>query len=223
MLSYVIFGMAYAFAAAVQPGPLQTYLISQSLSHGWRRTLPAAFSPLISDGPVIVLVLLVLSRVPAWLTQWLRCAGGVFVLYLAFSAAKTWRTYNAKDITRAPSKRQSVLRAAMVNLLNPNPYISWSLVMGPLLLKGWREAPAHGIGLLVGFYAVMVLSLAGIIALFAMARNLGPRVNRALIALSAVALACFGCYLLWSGVLAGSAQFSSFSRTIESTRTANPS
>jgi threonine/homoserine/homoserine lactone efflux protein len=56
MSTYLILGMAYAFAAAVQPGPLQTYLISQTLSHGWRRTLPAAFSPLIGDGPVIVLV-----------------------------------------------------------------------------------------------------------------------------------------------------------------------
>jgi len=45
----------------------------------------------------------------------------------------------------------------------------------------------------------MVLSLAGTIVLFAAARNLGPRVNRVLIGLSSLALACFGCYLLWSG------------------------
>jgi len=52
----------------------------------------------------------------------------------------------------------------------------------------------------LGFYGTMVLSLAGTIALFAAARNLGPRVTRVLIALSSVALACFGCYLLWSGI-----------------------
>jgi threonine/homoserine/homoserine lactone efflux protein len=200
MLTYLILGMTYAFAAAVEPGPLQTYLISQTLSHGWRRTLPAAFCPLISDGPIIVLVLLVLSRVPAWLAQGLRLAGGVFVLYLAWGAVKAWRGYDAADVARAPSKRQSVLRAALVNVLNPNPYVSWSLVLGPLLLKGWREAPAHGVALLAGFYGTMVLSLAGTIALFAAARNLGPRVTRVLIGVSAAALACFGCYLLWSGI-----------------------
>jgi threonine/homoserine/homoserine lactone efflux protein len=200
MWTYLILGMTYAFAAAVQPGPLQTYLISQTLSHGWRRTLPAAFCPLISDGPVILLALLVLSRVPAWLAQGLRLAGGVFVLYLAWGAVKAWRRYDAKDMARAPSKRQSVLRAALVNVLNPNPYISWSLVLGPLLLKGWRESPAYGVALLAGFYGTMVLSLAGTIALFAAARNLGPRVNRVLIGLASVALACFGCYLLWSGI-----------------------
>jgi threonine/homoserine/homoserine lactone efflux protein len=197
MSTYLILGMAYAFAAAVQPGPLQTYLISQTLSHGWRRTLPAAFSPLISDGPVIVLVLLVLSRVPVWLVQGLRLAGGVFVLYLAWGAVKAWRGYDAQQMAPAPS---SLLRAALVNVLNPNPYISWSLVLGPLLLKGWREAPANGVALLAAFYGTMVLSLAGTIVLFAAARNLGPRVTRVLIGLSSVALACFGCYLLWSGV-----------------------
>jgi threonine/homoserine/homoserine lactone efflux protein len=197
MSTYLILGMAYAFAAAVQPGPLQTYLISQTLSHGWRRTLPAAFCPLISDGPVIVLVLLVLSRVPVWLAQALRLAGGLYVLYLAWGAVKAWRGYDAADMAPAPS---SLLRAALVNVLNPNPYISWSLVLGPLLLKAWRQAPADGVALLAGFYGTMVLSLVGTIALFATARNLGPRVTRVLIGLSALALACFGCYLLWSGV-----------------------
>ena len=195
MLPYLILGMTYAFAAAVQPGPLQTYLISQTLSHGWRRTLPAAFSPLLSDGPVILLVLLVLSRVPVWMAQGLRLAGGVFVLYLAWGALKASRSYDARDMPPAPSKRRSVLKAALVNLLNPNPYIAWSLVLGPLLLKGWREAPSHGVALLAGFYGVMVLGLAGTIALSATAGNLGPRVNRVLIGLSSLALACFGFYL----------------------------
>ena len=159
--------------------------------------LPASFSPLISDGPVIALTLLVLSRVPVWLAQGLRLAGGVFVLYLAWGAVKAWRRYDAEDVSPAPS---SLFRAALVNVLNPNPYISWSLVLGPLLLKAWREAPANGVALLAGFYGVMVLSLAGTIVLFAAARNLGPRVTRVLIGLSSVALACFGCYLLWSGI-----------------------
>jgi threonine/homoserine/homoserine lactone efflux protein len=151
---------------------------------------------------VIALALLVLSRVPVWLAQGLHLAGGVFVLYLAWGALKAWRGYDAQDMPPAPS---SLLRAALVNLLNPNPYIAWSLVLGPLLLKAWRETPAHGVALLAGFYGTMVLSLAGTIALFAAARNLGPRVTRVLIGLSSVALACFGCYLLCSagGLAAG--------------------
>ncbi len=199
MTGYLILGITYAFAAAVQPGPFQTYLISQTLTNGWHRTVPAAFAPLLSDGPIIALVLLVLSRMPAWLVQVLQGAGGVFILYLAFGAFKTWRDFDVTKAVEVRSSRQTVLKAIMVNLLNPAPYIGWSLVMGPLLIKGWRESPANGIALLAGFYTTLILVTLGIMLLFSAARNLGPRVSRALVGVSAIALTCFGLYELWLG------------------------
>jgi hypothetical protein len=72
--------------------------------------------------------------------------------------------------------------------------------MGPLLLKGWRETPANGISLLVGFYTTMILVTLGIILVFAFARNLGPSVSRTLVGISAIAMACFGFYELWQGL-----------------------
>jgi threonine/homoserine/homoserine lactone efflux protein len=200
MLGYLILGFTFAFAAAVQPGPFQTYLVSQILSRGWRSTLPAAFAPLLSDGPIILLVLVVLSRMPGWLTQGLQCAGGIFLLYLAFGAYKAWHNYQIKDASENQTSRQTVLKAALVNLLNPNPWLAWSLVMGPLLLKGWRETPVNGIALLIGFYASMILVTLGIILLFAFARNLGPRISRTLVGISAIAMACFGIFDLWQGL-----------------------
>jgi threonine/homoserine/homoserine lactone efflux protein len=170
------------------------------MSKGWRRTLPAAFAPLLSDGPIILGVLLILSRVPAWLVTLLQGAGGMFLLYLAVGAFKNWRNYSAIQSAPIPDRQQTVLKAALVNLLNPNPYIGWSLVMGPLLLKGWRETPVNGIALLLGFYVTMVACTMGIILLFAGARNLGPKVSRALVGISALALTCFGIYELWLGI-----------------------
>src|SRR5215216_4817245 len=76
MWLYILQGIGYGFAAGVQPGPLQTYIISQTLTKGWRRSLPAAFAPLISDGPIIAICLLVLSQVPLWLQRFLYIAGG---------------------------------------------------------------------------------------------------------------------------------------------------
>jgi threonine/homoserine/homoserine lactone efflux protein len=202
MVRYLLFGITYAFAAAVQPGPFQSYLISQALSKGWRRTLPAAFAPLLSDGPIIVLVLLLLVNMPGGLIQILQIAGGVFLLYLAAGAFRAWRAYDVTKVAPTQASQQTVLEAALVNLLNPAPYLGWSLVMGPLLLAGWRETPANGIALLLGFYGTMVISSAGIIMLFAAARNLGPQVSRALLGVSALALACFGVYELWLGTRA---------------------
>jgi threonine/homoserine/homoserine lactone efflux protein len=200
MMYYLLLGMTYAFAAAIQPGPFQSYLISQTLSNGWRRTLPAAFAPLLSDGPIIVLVVILLSRIPGWFINVLQCAGGVFLLYLAVNASKAWRNYNTEPVIYSSSSRRSVMQAVVVNFLNPGPYLSWSLVMGPLLLKGWRETPVNGIALLAGFYISMIVSLMGIILLFAFAKTFGPRVTRALIGISTIALACFGIYQLWFGM-----------------------
>jgi len=202
MLVYTMQGIGYGFAAAVQPGPFQTYIIAQTLNKGWRNTLFAAFAPLISDGPIIALVLLVLSQVPGWMERFLHIASGLFILYLAANAFMGWRSFGAASTEAIPSSRQSVFRAALVNVLSPGPYIYWSLVTGPILLTGWRQAPADGIGFLVGFYAAMIASLTGIIVLFGTARHLGPKVNRAMLGLSAVALAGFGVYQLWLGVWA---------------------
>lgn len=200
MFGYLMLGAAYAFAAAVQPGPLQAYLISQSLAHGWRRTVLASFAPVLSDGPIIAVILFILVQMPDWLAPVLQCAGGIFLLYLAFGAWKTWRLYDDQKQAAPPSGQQTLFKAVVINLLNPNPYLGWSLVMGPLLLKGWREAPLHGIALLLGFYGTIVLSSIGIVALFSSARSLGPRINRILIGISAAALAGFSFYLLWQGI-----------------------
>jgi len=200
MWLYIIQGIGYGFAAAVQPGPFQTYLISQTLTKGWKRTLSAALAPLISDGPIIALCLLVLSQIPAWLQRFLYIAGGLFILYLAYGAYRAWKNFDSDISSTESGTHQGVLKAALVNMLNPNPYIYWTLVTGPILLMGWREMPANGVGFLTGFYISILLSLSAIIIVFGTTRQLGPKVNRALIGISAIALFCFSIYQLWRGI-----------------------
>jgi len=200
MTQYLALGAVYGFAAAVQPGPFLAYLVSLVLSNGWRRALPVVLVPLLSDGPVIVLVLLVLSHVPLWWIQLLRFAGGFFILYLALGALRAWRG-GGTLAQPVHDCRQSVLRAALLNLLNPAPYLFWGLVGGPLLLSGWREAPANGVGFLAGFYGAMVASMAGIVLLCACAGRRGDGLNRLLSGVSGAALAGFGLYQIALGIM----------------------
>ena len=81
-----------------------------------------------------------------------------------------------------------------MNFLNPNPWIFWSLVTGPILIHAWDESPGKGVAFLAGFYGAMIVCLALIIILFGTARQLGPRVSRAALGMSAVALAGFGIF-----------------------------
>src|SRR5687768_13045729 len=197
MWLYILQGIGYGFAAAAQPGPFQTYLISQTLIKGWKQILPAAFAPLLSDGPIIALCLLVLNQVPPWLEQFLYIAGGLFLLYLAYGAYTTWKNFDHTISYIETGTQQSIVKAALINTLSPGPYIFWSLVTGPILVTGWRETPIQGIGFMASFYITMILSLIAIIFVFSTARQLGPRVNRALLGISAITLFCFGLYQLW--------------------------
>ena len=199
-MTYLIFGITYAFAAAVQPGPFQAFIISQTLSKGWRTTLPASFGPMLSDAPIISLILLILSNVPDKMVYILQMTGGVFLLYLAYGAYKSWKTFDEKKLVRKDSGKQTLFKAALVNLLNPNPYIGWSLIMGPMLIEGWRIAPVNGLALVIGFYTTLTICTAGIIISFAAARNLGPKVSRVSIGISALALAGFGFYQIYMGM-----------------------
>ena len=199
MISYFIFGLSYSFACVVQPGPFQAYLFSQSITNGWRKTIPLVFAPLISDLPIIILVLFILTIVPPAVLGILQCFGGIFLLYLAFKAYKSLRSLNTNDKTDT-SGYGNLFKAVLVNLFNPNPYLGWSLVMGPMLIKGWSESPKNGIALITGFYSSMIIYSAVMVILFSVAGNLGPQVNRISLFFSVIAFLLFGLYQLWSGI-----------------------
>lgn len=207
MLVYLWQGLVLGGAAAAQPGPFQAYLLSQTLRHGGWRTLPAALAPLVSDGPIIALVLLALTQMPSWLVVLLRLAGGLFLLYLAWGAWLSFRRAATVTDTQAGEIReQSVLKAALINALSPNPYIFWATITGPILLEGWRESAVSGISFLLGFYVALVGGFAGFICLFALTGKLDRRVSRGLSLLAAMTLLGFGLWQLWLGVTAVSLQ-----------------
>jgi len=196
MLKYMVIGGSLAFAAAVQPGPLQVYLLSRVTAIGWRRTLPAALAPLFSDGPIAALALLVLGRLSTGVQSALRLAGGILLLYLAWDAYQQWRRDNShpsEQLERAP---KTLFGAALVNLLNPNPYLGWTLVLGPIVVSAWQESPSFGIAVIVAFYATMVTTLGVLIVLFGSARLLGTKSQRALMFVSVWILGALGLYQL---------------------------
>lgn len=192
-------GFLLGGAAAAQPGPFQAFLLSLVLRNGWARSLPAAFAPLISDGPIIVLVLFVLTRLPEWGLHALRIAGGLFLLYLAWGAFKSFREEMATTEALEPEPR-GVLKAALMNALSPNPYIYWSTITGPILIDAWQQSPGHAVAFLLGFYGALVGGCMLLITLFAAAGKLDPRVSRGLALFSAVALLAFGLFQLFTGL-----------------------
>lgn len=200
MFLYFFQGAAFALSATIMPGPFQAFLLSRSLQYGWKRTLPAALAPLVTDGPIIVLVMIVLTQLPKQFPDILQIAGGLFILYIAkgiFSSLKI------TDLNTEPSRdaaRKSLFQAVAINVLNPNPYIFWSMVGGPIILSGWRESPVLGLSFIVGFFGTFICGLAAMIITFATAGKINSKANQILRGIAAVALLGFGIYLVISGI-----------------------
>jgi threonine/homoserine/homoserine lactone efflux protein len=200
MLEHIIIGGGFAFAAATQPGPLQAFLLSRIVTDGWKRTLPAAFAPLISDGPIAVLILTLLHNVTPGFESVLKGIGGLVFLYFAVKTFFEWRRMRLGRPSLAQSSPQTLSQAVIVNLLNPGPYLGWSLILGPLVLEAWAENPANSIALVVSFYLVMLFSLVLFIVLVGATSFLGSRGRQGLVLASSFALAGIAIYSLWSSL-----------------------
>jgi len=193
MLQYLLFGAGLAFAAVIQPGPFQAFLLSRAVTAGWKRTIPAAFAPVLSDGPIALVTLLVLGRLPLTGQQLLRAAGGILLLYLAWSCVRQLRVPAASAEESHDSAPRTLLQATAVNLLNPNPYLAWALVLGPAVVTAWRTDHLYAAAIVASFYGTIVAGLAiFIVVAGGSARLLSPRVQRALVGVSAAILATLG-------------------------------
>ncbi|MCP4900684.1 MAG: LysE family transporter [bacterium] len=196
MIEYILISSSFAFAASVQPGPLQAFLLARVAEGGWKQTLPASLAPLISDGPIAALVMVILFQVPGNFERVLRAGGGIVLIWFALRAFAQWRRSLDDTKSNVGSAPRTLIQAVFVNLINPGPYLGWSLVLGPLVIEAWAKAPMYAIALVGAFYAVLVLSLAVFILLVGTTSFLGPRGRRALVLVSAVALAILGIYQL---------------------------
>jgi threonine/homoserine/homoserine lactone efflux protein len=200
ILTLFLEGAALGLAAAVTPGTFQTYLISESLSGGFRRAAPIAFAPLISDVPIIIISLLVLNQVPAYFLRLVSLAGGIFALYLAWRLWVSWRRGTEIQVDENGPQKGSLRRGVIANFLTPGPYLFWTLVSGPILLEAGRQSIGFGAAFLIGFYGIFVLGLLGIALLISQARRLGPRVVRTLLLLSCIILVIFAGILITQAI-----------------------
>ena len=74
--------------------------------------------------------------------------------------------------------------------------------MGPLVVTAWRGNPTNAVYFVAGFYFAMVSLNLLIIILFGIAARFGNQVRKVMLGISVLALAGFGLYQLWRGLLA---------------------
>ena len=154
MLSSLTAGFVLGLSSGLAPGPLLTLVITQTLKHGMREGFKVSLAPLITDSFIIAASLLVLSRLAGFerILGAISCAGGLYVLYLAYECMRTG------PITFEAPKDQphSLKKGTLINALNPHPYLFWITVGSPLLLKFRSESIVAPFVFVSCFYALLV-------------------------------------------------------------------
>lgn len=158
--SYLISGAVFGLSAGLSPGPLLTLVISETLKYNAAEGIKVALSPLLTDIPIILFIVLVLSRLSKVLPLLgaISICGGIFIAYLGWESL---RFKGAEAALDSPPPR-SIRKGVAANFLNPSPYLFWLSIGAPMLLK------ADALGGIV-FVSVFYLLLVGSKVLIALA------------------------------------------------------
>jgi threonine/homoserine/homoserine lactone efflux protein len=205
MLEFISRGVQIGITAGTGPGPFQTYTINSALTLGWRKALILCLVPIITDIPLIVLIVFILGALPDPFLYTLQVGGGLFLLWLAWGIVKQWRagaqiggTVDA-SLTQI-STLQVLRRGVLMGLISPGPYLFWGTVNGPELIRALNISLLHGAAFLVAFYGSFICLIALTVAIFDRLRSLDPRITRGILLFTAVLLTWFALTTLWQGI-----------------------
>lgn len=197
--------ISLGLSAVSVPGPLQAYLLNITLRYGWKRGLFVVVSPLVTDGPIILVTVFLLGQLDERIIQGIRVVGGLVLLWIAWGAWKQYRagasftaeSAAAEEITQASiSPRRVLATASAMNFLSPGPYLFWTTVTGPLLLEALEISSLAALGMLVGFYGTFIGGMVILVLIFNRLGNINQRVTNIILLLTIGLLVWFGTMLI---------------------------
>ncbi|MDY6987353.1 MAG: LysE family transporter [Thermodesulfobacteriota bacterium] len=154
MMDTLAIGIVLGLSAGLAPGPLLALVISQTLRHNVKEGLKVALAPLITDLPIILVTLYVFMRLAQFelVLGIISFIGGFFILYLSYESLQT----KPLEIGLEPTAPKSLRKGALVNALNPHPYLFWCSVGAPTMVKAQQETSFGATAFVVGFYLFLV-------------------------------------------------------------------
>ena len=151
---FLVFGLVMGFTAGLSPGPLLTLVITETLQHGIRAGVKVALAPVITDAPIIILMLLVVDQLSSFnnIAGILSLMGSCYVFYMAYDSARLKQPTNS----HTKEKPKSITKGVLTNLLNPHPYLFWLAVGAPTIVKSTSVHSIAPILFIAGFYLPLI-------------------------------------------------------------------
>jgi len=160
-MQFVTLGVLLGLSAGITPGPLLALVFSESLRHGTSAGVKVAVAPVLSDIPIVLLALYVLTGLSHLdpLLGTVSLLGGGLLMFLGI------QNFRIRGLVLSPSGDvpRPFAKGIAANVLNPHPYLFWVTVGGPIanraLAAHWLYLPAF-LGCFYGSFVAAKVVLA---------------------------------------------------------------
>ena len=194
ILGLAIAGATLGIVEGIKPGPLLTMVIRETLSGGLRAGLWTAAAPIFTDGPLVIFSLFAAAWIatnPSALLV-ITLAGAIFLAQMGYECFRLEPPNMEED---APPPTGSFLRGVITNLLNPNVYVFWFLIGGPLMASAAEEEILAPIAYAITFLVTIMLTKAAIAyAIHRASGNISATVYRKLLTICGIVMIGFSLY-----------------------------
>ena len=197
ILTLAAAGIALGLFEGIRPGPLLTMVIRETLTGGWYAGARAASAPIFTDGPLII--------VSIFLSGWIAEQPSIlFVISLLGAGFLVWFGIDCFRI-EAPDldiEQEAVTgsfrRGVITNLFNPNVYVFWFLIGGPLMASAADEEPLAPVAYAVSFLVTIIIVKMAIALIFDRTRSsMSPRLYKIALGICGLGMIGFSAGFLY--------------------------
>jgi threonine/homoserine/homoserine lactone efflux protein len=152
--SLLIAGIIFGLSGGLTPGPLFTFIISETLKYGTGEGIKIALVPVLSDLPIVLISLYLVSELTKidLLVGIIAVCGGIYLLYLAIDGI----LFKGTTIDNSKVRPQSIKKGIGINLLNPNPYVFWFTIGAPTVIQSSQQSLTGPAVFIIGMYFCLV-------------------------------------------------------------------
>ena len=154
MIHFLTIGTLLGLSAGFAPGPLLALVISETLQNDIRSGVKVALAPIITDFPIIILTLFVLSKFSNFhnILGIISLTGAFVILLMGYESLRT----KGIKVTIQKNKPKSLSKGVLANALSPHPYLFWFTVGGPTMTKAMDQSLNASFAFITSFYVFLV-------------------------------------------------------------------
>ena len=163
MINFLASGIILGLAAGFAPGPLLALVVSETLQHNIRSGIKVALAPIVTDLPIVLISLFILSKLSNFHSALgvVSLGGGAFLLVLGYQSLNTQDV----DMEIQGSRPKSLAKGILTNFLSPHPYLFWLTVGAPTMTNAMNSHPLAGVAFIGGFYLCLIGAKIGVAVL----------------------------------------------------------